>query len=540
MPNASADLRIAYFSAGRKTFRIDLVRGRCAAVASSVGGCGLDGDGAMTGSDTTTCDVLVIGGGGAGLAAAIEAADHGARVTLVEKNPELGGTTAWSIGSFTATQTPHQLAAGIVDSPDEHFADMPKFAGKDADRDNPALRRMFVDNANETLRWLMAHGVEFFGPMPEPPHAKPRMHNVLPNAKAYIHRLGRHARRIGVDIRPATRATRFLVDGGHVTGAVCETDGAGESEIGARAVVLASGDYAACEELKARFISPEVARVDAMVPTATGDGHKMAFPLGAHVVNGDVLSGPTLRFMPPPRPSLDRLLPPSRLIGRAMGIALKYAPQRLLRPFVLRFTVTSMAPELDLFAKGALLVNRNGGRIAGDPTALGLLIADQPDKIGYVVMDASLARRFSAWPDFIATAPGVAYAYFDDFRRTRPDIFHEADSLDGLATELSMDADTLRQAVEAHNAGAPVPLATPPFCALGPAKSYIVLTDGGLAVNDALQVLGEDDAPIPGLYAAGSAGQGGLMLKGHGHHIGWAFTSGRIAGRHATREAKAE
>ena len=83
-------------------------------------------------------------------------------------------------------------------------------------------------------------------------------------------------------------------------------------------------------------------------------------------------------------------------------------------------------------------------------------------------------------------------------------------------------------------------LATPPFCALGPAKSYIVLTDGGLAVNEALQVLGEDDAPIPGLYAAGSAGQGGLMLKGHGHHIGWAFTSGRIAGRHATREAKAE
>ena len=53
----------------------------------------------------------------------------------------------------------------------------------------------------------------------------------------------------------------------------------------ARAVVLASGDYAANSELKARFISPAVSKVDAMNPTATGDGHLMAFPLGAHLQN---------------------------------------------------------------------------------------------------------------------------------------------------------------------------------------------------------------------------------------------------------------
>ncbi len=477
-------------------------------------------------------DVLVIGGGGSGLAAAIEAAGEGASVTLIEKNPELGGTTAWSIGSFTASGTPHQIAKGIADSADEHFADMPKFAGKQADRDNPALRRLFVDNANETLRWLMAKGVEFSGPMPEPPHQKPRMHNVLPNSKAYIRALGRDARRKGVDIRLDTRATRFLLDGDRVTGVACEN-----GAFAARVVVLASGDYAGSEELKARFISPEVARVDAMVPTATGDGHKMAFPLGAHVLNGDVLSGPTLRFVPPPRPSLDRLLPPSRWIGKAMRLALKYAPERLLRPFVLGFTVTSMAPELDLFAKGALLVNRNGARIKGTPAELGLRIAGEPGKIGYVVMDGPLARSFSAWPNFIATAPGVSYAYLKDFQRNRRDIFHVADSLDGLAETLSMDPGTLKEAVDSHNREAAAWLATGPFYALGPAKSYIVLTDGGLAVNEALQVLGEADEPIPGLYAAGSAGQGGLMLKGHGHHIGWAITSGRIAGRHAAEEA---
>ena len=417
----------------------------------------------MNENHAVSCDVLVVGGGGAGLAAAIEAADRGARVVLIEKNPALGGTTAWSIGSFTATQTPHQIARGIEDSPDEHFADMPKFSGPHANRDNPALRRLFVDNASETLRWLMGFGVEFFGPMPEPPHEKPRMHNVLPNSKAYIHRLGSRARRVGVDIRLGWRATSFVLEADRVAGAVCQARNGQTIQIDAGSVVLASGDYAGSAELKARFISDAVAQVDAMNPTATGDGHLMAMELGAEVLNGDILSGPNLRFLPPERPSLDRLVPPWRWVGKAMGIALKYAPERALRPFVLRFTTTSMAPELDLFAKGALLVNRDGARVAGKPGALGLAIAGEPDKIGYVIMDAALARLFTAWPNFIATAPGVAYAYLDDFRRTRPDIFHRADSLEALAERLSMDPDKLAGAVSAHNAESDV---RPRFAAL--------------------------------------------------------------------------
>jgi FAD binding domain len=56
---------------------------------------------------------------------------------------------------------------------------------------------------------------------------------------------------------------------------------------------------------------------------------------------------------------------------------------------------------------------------------------------------------------------------------------------------------------------------------------------GGLRVNERLQVLSKAGEPIEGLYAAGSVGQGGVLLEGHGHHLGWAFTSGRLAGRHA-------
>jgi predicted oxidoreductase len=72
-----------------------------------------------------------------------------------------------------------------------------------------------------------------------------------------------------------------------------------------------------------------------------------------------------------------------------------------------------------------------------------------------------------------------------------------------------------------------------PYVVLGPIRSYVVFTDGGLRVTDKLEVVGPEGEPIPGLYAAGSTGQGGLLLEGHGHHLGWAFISGRIAGRNA-------
>jgi len=139
-------------------------------------------------------DVVVIGGGGSGLAAAIEARSLGRQVILLERNPQLGGTTAKSIGSITATNTPHQLRKGIRDSPADHFEDMARFSA--ASRrvqesrykidDNTELRRVLVENVPDTFRWLMAKGVEFYGPLPEAPHRRPRMHNVLPNSRAYI------------------------------------------------------------------------------------------------------------------------------------------------------------------------------------------------------------------------------------------------------------------------------------------------------------------------------------------------------------------
>ncbi len=109
-------------------------------------------------------DVVVVGGGGSGLAAAIEARTAGCEVVLLEKNEKLGGSTAWSIGSITSTGTPHQIRSGIQDRPEDHYEDMPLFAGDLASRDNDELRRILCDEVPETFRWLLGLGVRFYGP----------------------------------------------------------------------------------------------------------------------------------------------------------------------------------------------------------------------------------------------------------------------------------------------------------------------------------------------------------------------------------------
>ena len=477
-------------------------------------------------------DVLVLGGGGSGLAAAAEAARAGAKVILLEKNPRLGGSTAWSIGSVSATRTPHQRRAGILDdTPDAHFEDLGKFAGALEARDNLALRRILVDHAPETFDWLLASGLVFMGPALEPPHRQPRMHNVVPSSKAFPHHLGRLCRGLGVDLRVSTRATAFRMEDGRVAGVDAINDH-GEALFfrAARAVVLASGDFSGGREMKARYASAIAAESDAVNVTNTGDGHAMALAIGASVVNGDLVHGPIMRFVPPKHPSWVARVPPYTWVGMAATFAMAHAPKALIRPLLMDFVTTALGPDPGLFKAGAALVNRSGARFTDelDKPALGLVAHG----VGYIVLDSSTARQFTEWPHFVSTAPNVAYAYLPDYRRNRRDIYHEAATASELAGLLGMDAGVLEASLAARGPSG-VPLSKPPFIALGPVKSYVVLTDGGLRVSDRHEVIGADERPIPGLFAAGAVGQGGLLLYGHGHHLGWAFVSGRRAGRHA-------
>ena len=484
-----------------------------------------------------TYDVVVVGGGGSGLAAAIEARAAGAKVALVEKNLKLGGSTAWSIGSVTASQTPHQVRRGIADNPSDHWRDMAGFNGELDPRDNENLRRLLADEMPDTFRWLLKHGVRFYGPMPEPPHTKPRMHNVLPNSRALITLLSKAARLAGVEIFCGVRANALVSEQGRVTGVDCADNGDSRRYRARSGVVLAAGDFTSDPELKAKFMGPQEAKIDGVNITATGDGQKLAVRLDARIVNGDLALGPELRFVPPPGRNVLLMLPPWRLLADLMAWSLDHMPSVLLRPFVMSFVTTALAPSLDLFTEGALLINKRGERFTDECDKPAYALPDQPDKLAYILLDKRTTRLFSHWPHFVSTAPGVAYAYIDDYRRNRRDIFRAAPTLEALAKKLSASAAALAGSVREYNenAGNRPKLGEGPYVALGPLRAVFVHAEGGLAVDREHHVLDKDDRPIPGLYAAGSTGQGGLLLKGHGHHLGWAFTSGRRAGSNAAR-----
>lgn len=468
------------------------------------------------------CDVVVVGGGGAGLAAAITAAELGRKVVLVEKSEALGGSTALSIGSVTAAGTPDQKAAGIEDSPAEHLADFPAWAGPLAHRDNLELARVLTVNAAGAIAWLRESGLEFYGPLPEPPHRKPRMHNALPSSRAFVYHLSRRARRAGVEVVLRAPATRLVMDDSRVIG----VDTA-YSRLLAKSVVLAGGDFSAARDFRREYAAPELHDLRAVNVHAEGDCQRMAREIGGVIVNGELAFGdPRYRFRPPARSPWWLGLPPVRPVTSLMRFALRRVPAPVIRPFILGFLTTALAPETRLFDKGALLVNAHGQLFRREGESLGFAIARQPEKQAYALLDATAMETFSRWPNYVSTAPGVAYAYIDDYRRTRPDICTMGDTLKEVARLRGMDPERLRKSLGERQT-------KPPYLLLGPIHSYVVLADGGLAVSSKMEVLDRGRRAIAGLYAAGSTGQGGLLLRGHGHHLAWAFVSGRIAGAQA-------
>ena len=503
-----------------------------------------------SGPSRVDADVVVIGGGGSGLAAAIEAASLGRRAVLIERNEKLGGSTAKSIGSFTATNTPHQLRKGIRDCPDDHFEDMARFSAASKRvresrypiQDNTALRRVFVDNVPETFRWVMSMGVEFFGPLPEAPHRKPRMHNVLPNSGAYAYHLEKAARRQGVEIVTFTRARRLVVEGGVVVGVACEGP-RGPVEYRARGgVVLTTGDFSGDAEMRTQFLSEGFTDVQPVNPDNAGDGHKMVTALGGRIVHTGLHSA-GIRFQPPP-PSWITALPPQRFFMRMVNWAMETLPTAMLRPVVMSFLTTILVPSPKLFRAGALLINARGERFLDESSSYHRfgerLLAHGVDH-AWLIADAQAVRRHGLG----LVRPGARGLA----RLVREGHIVQAPTLAALAKRLQLPPQALARSVERFNAfaragadadfgrgvtpyqrnlGDPAvspnptlrPLTEAPFHAvrLHPAD---IAGSRGLCTDEHARVLGPQ-GPIPGLHAVGNDMQSvmGASYPGPGINLG--------------------
>jgi fumarate reductase flavoprotein subunit len=226
-------------------------------------------------------EVAIVGAGLAGACCAASLAEVGAEVVLLESEAVPGGSARWAVGSLTAAGTRWQRAAGVIDGPEAHLADLLAMCAVPDPAYVPLLRRMCTEGA-ATLDWLAARGVEFAGPFPEPPHGRPRMHNAVPAASALI---------------PAVLGTLPVCTGVRVESIEREGDRFVLGDVRARTVVLASGDRSSADP-DIPGINPAATGlpIDAAValgawadPSTVAAGLRMATPAGAHVAPTDEL-----------------------------------------------------------------------------------------------------------------------------------------------------------------------------------------------------------------------------------------------------------
>ncbi len=534
-------------------------------------------------------DVLIIGAGAAGMAAALAAHDGGARVTIMEKGERLGGTAAISGGIIWAANNPRMAEAGIADSEEETLA---YFGSLDHGEMDPAVLGAFVREAPEALRFLEGAGALEVSILPgypdyylDRPGAKPDGGRALDNelfdyktlgvwadkvfGDGVIHRMmlretplggstgfvdpAELQRRAAADLRGfgqalvgrllaaclargiepqlGCKAERLVIEQGRVMGAQFGTADGPRTVHASRGVILATGGFEWNEGLKKAFLRGPL-EAPASPPGNTGDGLKLAMAAGAAL--GNMTSAwwvPTL----------------------SMGGAQWAGGEQRSMPVLIERTLPH-----------GLMVNRAGKRFCNEAINYSSLAGafhlfdpatyDYPNMPAYLVFDAAYRARYPLGP----VMP------FHDL----PDWVAQSDTLEGLAAKIGVDAAQLLQTVERFNAhaanaedpdfgrgvsrydhfygdrsrpGAAAtlgPVDTGPFYAVE-IKLGALGTNGGAKTNAAAQVLDVEGAPVPGLYGAGNviSCPTGSVYAGAGGTLGPALTFGCIAGRAAARLA---
>jgi len=442
-------------------------------------------------------DVVVIGGGGAGLAAAVSAAEAGAKVILIEKMPALGGNTIRSGGAYQAVNPELQRRQNIEDSLDLHFQHT--FEGGDR-QGNQALIRILVNNALDGIRWLEGYGMKWRGEVTAIAGSLWRRVNmpVEPVGTGYINALQRAASQRGVEIMLETKAERLIVRDGRVVGVEATSKGGTVTLEARRGVVLATGGFGANKEMMAKYRPAKKDLPTTNHPGATGDGIIMAEAIGARLIGMEHVQ--SLPLGDPKTGSLS---------GWAGGDVANY-----------------------------IFVNRDGRRFVDEGARRDVMVnalLQQRDQLLFLITDANSAQ------------PG-SFNHFNERIEdlvARGSVFTDM-TIEGLARQIGVDPAVLRTTIETYNQAVAqksdrefgktllgVQLNKPPFFA-SPRKPTIHHTMGGVEINERTQVIDRNGRVIPGLFAAGEV-TGGI----HGTNrlganaLADIIVFGRIAGKSA-------
>ena len=436
-------------------------------------------------------DVIVVGAGGAGLAAAVEAHDLGAKVIVVEKMAFPGGNTTRAAGGLNAAATPLQQAKGIYDTPEIMFFDTMKGGHW---KNNPELVRVLANHAKDSVDWLLALGGDFHDVGLMAGATKPRTHRPTGGnlvGPEVVRTLYTAAENRKVDIRVNTKAEEILKNAKGAATGIKVKGPEGEYVINAKAVVIAAGGFGANNEMVAHYVPRLKGFSTTNQPGATGDGMIMAEKAGAKLIDmTEIQTHPTV-------------VPGN---GEMITEAVR--------------------------GNGAILVNHEGKRFYNELETrdnVSAAILKQTDKNAFLFFDSDMQKSLKATNNYIKQSYTVT-----------------GNSLDEIAAKMKVPAAALKQtmteyaaAVAAKNdkqfgrADLPRPLNKAPFYAIivTPAVHHCM---GGIKIDTKTQVYGQNGQIIPGLFAAGEVTggvHGGNRLGGNAQAD--IVTFGHIAGQQA-------
>ena len=457
-------------------------------------------------------DLVVIGGGGAGMTAAIRAKELGLDVTLVEKMPFMGGAISISGGNQVVMGSQMQKDLGVTDDSVESMVE--DFMANGAGLNVPELITLYAENVGETSDWLQEEGVTY-------------------NLEGGLHKLAEysHDRELaytgsgagaadalrtliadkGVQVLLNTRATELISDGNGGVSGVIANDDTTVYTINASAILLATGGYGYNKDLlegdmkNALYYGPV---------SSTGDGLIMATAEG---IDADT---------------------------RLLEYGKRYPNGIEVSEGIAKSTINGNIPA---WTMSAILVNQEGQRVVNEKASNRTILETELQQTGqelFLVMDQA---TFDVWKD----AVGYDVQEYLDANGTSLPIFGHGDTLEEAAQAAGIDGEALVKTVETYNSyveagedaefGRSAEYMTMP---VGDGPYYIVeqkprfaTTMGGLVIDTDLHVINKDGEIIGGLYAAGEV-VGGVMGDDSpsGANNGWAVTSGKLAAQSIAAE----
>ncbi len=447
----------------------------------------------------TSCDVVVVGGGGAGLATAIQAVNDGASVIVLEKRNYLGGNTNSSTGGINAAVTRFQQALNIVDSKDLFYNDI-MVGGHNLN--DPVLVHTLVENAPTTLDWLAGLGADLTDVGMMAGSSIARTHRPKGGTAIGPHLmkvLANNAHDMNIDIRTGNTVTDVLrADDGSTSGVTVKTESGKTYTIHAKAVVLATGGFGANLDMVKSYKKELAGFSTVNHKGATGDAFAWVEKFDAQLYQMEQIQI---------HPTVD-------------------ARNTLLITEAVR-------------GNGAILVNRSGQRFANELSTRDVLsaaILAQDGASAFIIFDTGVRQSLSAIETYASQQ-----------------LLTEGETVAELARKAGIDEKTLELSISKYNqyqqdqndpdfgrkaSEMPRSLSIAPYYCIE-VKPAIHHTMGGIHINAECNALDKKGNPIPGLFAAGEVTggvHGGNRLGGNG--VADIVVFGKIAGSQAARWAK--